>query len=180
MASHWSIFALGTHVVFFVWFSCSCSSFLHSLNSWWWTLEIGVWHCHAFAFLISMEWSDFVGLCPPCYSVFTWLTLCLSFLLFTVFECFALSSFHWTLRIGSLRSFAWIEACSLFWSHDDFGPDSRSLCLIVLHDILIWFLLDLWSVISIVSLDLLLGLLTHLLTCMLVVYWGTMWSEGEC
>ena len=43
---------------------------------------------------------------------------------------------------------------------------AQTFCVIVLLDILIRFLLDLWSVISIVSLDLFLGLLFHLFALM--------------
>ena len=123
----------------------SCSGSMHSLDSLQWT-------CYRWVF-------DFVMLCPSsclgmkwlCCSLpslwslwFIWLTLCLSFLSFTVSECFALSSLHWVLCIGLLQlSFAMVS--NLFTLPVDFivfasfAQIQGIFCQLAFHDFfLLW------------------------------------------
>ena len=129
---------------FVVWFSSHVQvPCIHSIHC----SELAIDGCltlSCFALLPALRWSDFVGLCPPCDLFVIWLTLCLSFLSFTVSEClpwvlsiefFALDSSNCPLpELKPVHSFC--------WSHDvcQVGSDSKS----VLPDLYSWFLIFLF------------------------------------
>ena len=144
---------------------------------------MGVWLCHVLPFFLP--WDEVTLL------VFALLVTWLSFGWLFVFHSYrslflsvcpefsALSSLHWTPPIVLCLNWNLFTPLVDLMVFARLDQTLRVFCLVSTHDFSC-SCLDLWSVISIVSLDLFLGLLFHLLTCMLVVYWGTMWFEGEC